>query len=44
MVSLRRPVISRTQGLVLAFFLLAWLSAVTILAVAPEVYGQTLQH
>jgi hypothetical protein len=44
MVSLRGAVINRTQGLVLAFFLLAWASAITILTVAPQVYGQTLRQ
>jgi len=43
-VSLWGAVISRTQGLVLAFFALAWASAITILAVAPQVYGQTLRR
>jgi hypothetical protein len=43
-VSLHGQVINRTQGLVLAFFLLAWLTVITILAVAPEVYGQTLRR
>jgi hypothetical protein len=37
-------VINRIQGLVLAFFLLAWATAITILAVAPQVYGQTLRQ
>jgi hypothetical protein len=37
-------VINRTQGLVLAFFLLAWIGALTILVVAPQVYDQTLRR
>jgi hypothetical protein len=36
-------VVNRTQALVLGFFLLAWAGLVTILAVAPEVYDQTLK-
>jgi hypothetical protein len=41
-VSLRETAINRTQGLVLAFFMLAWAGVITILAAAPQVYGQTL--
>lgn len=44
MVSPRGTVINRTQALVLAFFLLAWVSAITILAVAPQVYDQALRQ
>ncbi len=36
--------INRTQALVLMFFLLVWVAVITILAVAPEVYGQTLRR
>jgi hypothetical protein len=35
--------INRTQVLVLGFFLLAWVAVITILAVAPGVYDQTLR-
>ncbi len=42
--SLRGAVINRTQGLVLVFFLLAWADVITILAVAPQVYDQTLRQ
>ena len=35
--------VNRTQALVLGFFLLAWAGLVSILAVAPEVYDQTLK-
>jgi hypothetical protein len=34
--------VNRTQGLVLAFFWLAWAAAITILAVVPRIYSQTL--
>jgi hypothetical protein len=34
---------NRTQALVLAFLLLAWISLVAILVVAPEIYDQTLE-
>jgi hypothetical protein len=34
---------NRTQALVLGFLLLAWISLVAILVVAPEVYDQTLE-
>jgi hypothetical protein len=37
-------VINRTQGLVLAFFLLAWIGVLTILVVAPQVHDQTLRR
>ncbi len=36
--------INRTQGLVLAFFLLVWAGVLTILAAAPHVYDQTLRR
>lgn len=39
--SLRGKAINRAQGLVLAFFLLAWAGVITILAVAPQVYDQS---
>jgi hypothetical protein len=35
--------LSNTQLLVLGFLLLAWLSLIAILAVAPEIYDQTLR-
>lgn len=41
---LRGTAINRTQGLVLAFFLLAWAAVITILAVAPQAYDQTLRR
>jgi hypothetical protein len=44
MVSWRGAGINRTQGLVLAFFLLSWAGAVTILVVAPQVYGPALRR
>jgi hypothetical protein len=37
-------VINRTQGLVLAFFLLAWACVIAILAAAPQVYDPTLRR
>jgi hypothetical protein len=36
-------VANRTQKLVLGFFALAWVSLVTILATAPEIYDQALK-
>lgn len=39
-----RVAINRTQALVLAFFVLAGASAITILMMAPQVYGQTLRR
>ena len=44
MVSWRGAGINRTQGLVLAFFLLAWAAAITILVVAPQVYDPALRR
>jgi hypothetical protein len=44
MVSWRGAAINRTQGLVLAFFLLAWAAAITILVVAPQVYDPALRR
>ncbi len=35
--------LNRTQGLVLGFFILAWIGLVTILVAAPEVYEQALR-
>ncbi|HET6316084.1 MAG TPA: hypothetical protein VFG86_06485 [Chloroflexota bacterium] len=35
--------LNRGQVLVLSFFVLAWASLIVILAVAPEIYGQTLR-
>ena len=35
--------LTRTQLLVLGFFLLAWISVVAVLIAAPEVYDQTLK-
>ena len=36
-------VANTTQLVVLGFLLLAWISLVAILVVAPEIYDQTLQ-
>jgi hypothetical protein len=36
--------INRTQKLVLAFFSLAWATAITILVATPQVYAQTLRR
>jgi len=36
--------INRTQSLVLAFFLLTWATAMTILVVAPQVYDPALRR
>jgi len=38
-----QPIMNHTQVLVLGFLLLAWVSLLTILAVAPDVYDQALQ-
>ncbi len=35
--------LNRTQGLVLGFLVLVWISLVAILVAAPEVYDQTLR-
>jgi hypothetical protein len=35
--------VNRTQALVLGFFLVAWMSLLTILVAAPEVYDQALR-
>lgn len=35
--------VNRTQGLVLGFFLVVWVSLLAILVVAPEVYDQALR-
>ena len=35
--------LTRGQALVLSFFVLAWASLLVILAVAPEIYDQTLR-
>jgi hypothetical protein len=35
--------VNRTQSLVLDFFLVAWVSLLVILVVAPEVYDQALR-
>jgi len=35
--------VNRTQGLVLGFFLVAWVSLLVIVVVAPEVYDQALR-
>jgi hypothetical protein len=35
--------VNRTQGVVLGFFVLVWVSLVVILVVAPEVYDQALR-
>ncbi len=37
------PVLSRTQVMVLAFVVAAWVAVVAILAVAPDVYDQALK-
>jgi len=42
-VSPRGAGVTRTQKLVMAFFLLVWVAAITILAAAPQVYAQTLR-
>jgi hypothetical protein len=34
--------VNRTQGLVLGFFLVVWVSLLAILMAAPEVYDQAL--
>lgn len=39
----RRSNLNRTQGLVLGFFVFAWVSLVVILAAAPGVYGRALR-
>jgi hypothetical protein len=44
MVSWRGAGINRTQGLGLAFFLLAWAAAITILVVSPQVYDPALRR
>jgi len=43
-VSPRGIAVNRTQQLVLAFFSLVWVAVITILAVAPQVYTQTLRR
>ena len=35
--------VNRTQGLVLSFFLVVWVSLLVIVVVAPEVYDQALR-
>lgn len=37
-------VVNRTQKLVLGFFLLVWVAVITILAIAPQVYAETLRR
>src|SRR5260370_4159863 len=36
-------ILNRTQLLVVSFFVLVWIGLVAILALSPEVYGQTLR-
>ena len=40
---LRHLPLNRLQGLVLGFFILAWISLVAILAAAPEVFDRALR-
>ena len=40
---MRRLRLNRTQGLVLGFFVLAWIGLVAILVAAPEIYHQALR-
>jgi len=36
--------LSRTQGIVLLFFILVWVALLTILAVSPDIFDQTLRQ
>ena len=41
-----RPIatLSRTQGIVLLFFILVWVALLTILALSPDIFDQTLRQ